>query len=212
MRNWKRKGERLFRSGRSYLAVSVYQRALKKLELLDDDNDLDFIVSATTLIWNVAVDERKMLFFEVEACLAAANLKSQNYKEVVAQTDSTFDCNDERHSRIYHSNSDYDFFCSKSDAGWAEQRHKLNYARILYCRAMALYHLGNIATAVEHMEEALRADPGDNTAFEKLTMLKQILAKQTLEKEATRRKERLDKLNKSQIQLRKKQARRRAKA
>ena len=71
---------------------------------------------------------------------------------------------------------------------------------------MALYHLGDTATAVKHMEEALGLDPGDNHVFEKLTMLKQELAK-----EAAARKLRLEKLNRSQNQLRKKQERRRTK-
>lgn len=204
------KGDRLFRSGRSYLAASVYQAALKKLESLHCADILDSITTAKTFRRFSAVDARKILAFQIGACLAAASLKSRDYEEVVAQTASILKCDNERHSLIYRFHK----YCSHSywsSAGhWAEDQ-KFEYVRIHYCRAMALYHLGHTLSAAEHMEAALLLDPGDNNVFEKLTMLKQTLAKQNLAKEAAR-KQRLEKLNRSQIQLRKKQARRKMKA
>ena len=208
--NWKRKGERLFRSGRSYLAASVFQTAFKKLEWLSYNHDLNFAVIANTIKEMNAVDAVQILAFSIEAWLAAASLKSRNYEEVVTQTDSALKCDDEEHSYIYRCessysrfyNSIYSRFQDSYDDGWEEDR-KLDYLRIHYCRAMALYHLGDTVTAVKHMEEALRLDPGDNAVFEKLTMMKQTLK--------SARKPRLEKLNRPQNRLREKQARRRTK-
>ena len=173
--------------------------------MLNRNHDhLFFIIKAKSFQGYSAVEAIKILALRIEACLAAASLKSRNYKEVVAQTDAALKCDEERHSHIYRCRQ-----CShsyKSSNGEWVGYQKLDYLRIHYCRAMALYHLGNIATAVKHMEEALGLDPGDNNVFEKLTMLKQELAK-----EAAARKLRLEKLNRSQNQLRKKQARRRTK-
>ena len=201
--NWKRKGERLFRSGRSYLAVSVYQAALKKLGMLDRNYSLSFTIRAKSFQGYEAVDAIKVLAFRIEACLAVASLKSQHYKEVAAQTDAALKCEDETHTGIYPPH----MYCSHSyrrwNGDWAEDQ-KPEYLTLHYCKAMALYHLGNRVTAIEHMEEALRLDPGDTNVFEKLTMLKQTLAE-----EAAARKQRLVKINKPQNQLRKKQARRR---
>ena len=213
MCNWKRKGERLFRSGRPHLAASVYQTALNKLELLDRNHNLDFQCRAKTFDGLSAGDARKVLAFKLRACLAAANLKSRHYKEVVAQTGSALKCEDKTHDLIYHgewytncSHSYSDYIGSYAFENWAEDQRP-EYLRIHYCRAMALYHLGDTVTAAEHMEEAFRLDPGDNHVFEKLTVLKEELA----EEAARKRKLRLEKLNSSQIQLQKKQARRRMK-
>ena len=155
----------------------------------------------------------RTLEFKVKASLVAASLKSQLYKDVVAQTDAALKCDDETHTGIHsRHNSCNRWYCSGRE--WAEKQ-KAEYLRLHYCKAIALYHLGDTVTAVEHMEEAHSLDPGDNHVFEKLTMLKQQkLAEETVRRneEAARRKERLNKLNKPQTQLQKKQARRRAKA
>ena len=203
--NWKRRGEGLFRSGRTYLAASVYQKALKKLELLRDKHESDFWFASKIYQGHWMNDVIRRHAFKLETCLAAANLKSRNYTEVVARTYSPLNCEDESHSLTYR---DHDY-CSHSYGNNLEDWEydlRNDYIRIHYCRAMALYHLGDTVAATEHMEAALGLDPGDNHVFEKLTMLKQKLAE-----EAVPRKLRLTKLNKPQTQLRKKQERRRMK-
>ena len=207
--NWKRKGERLFRSGRSYLAASVYQTALKKLEILNRNHDLFYyIIKAQSFQGYGALDAIKILTLRIEACLAAASLKSREYKEVVAQTDAVLKCTNERCSHIHRSPGQCSHSYRYLDGRWLEDQ-KLEYVRIHYCRAMALYHLGDTATATNHMERALHLDPGDNIVLEKLTMLRQKLAEEPAQR---LRNLRLEKLNSSQNQLRKKQARRRARA
>ena len=210
--NWKRKGERLFRSGRSYLAASVFQTALQKLESLDLDriHGVDFKPAPNSLRAYSAVDTGKILAFQIEACLAAASLESRDYDEVCLETGSFLWWDDETHRLTCQDHYDCNQSLSYSCRQWVGDQ-TFEYLRIFYCRAMALYHLGDTVSAVWHMEEALRLDPGDNNVFEKLTMLKQTVATQALAKEAARN-QRLQKLNSSQIQLQKKQARRRAKA
>ena len=203
--NWKRKGERLFRSGRSYLAASVYQAALKKLKSLKRNHNLYFTITAGAFQGHLALDSVDILAFRIEACLAAASFKSRAYEEVAALTFAALMC-DKSHNVF----GPHDGYCNhsyhRSEGDWADDQ-KFDYLRIHYCRAMALYHLGDTVSATAHMEEALRIDPGDNCVFEKLTMLRQKLAEET----AAARKLRLKKLNSSQIQLQKKQARRRTK-
>ena len=165
-------------------------------------NNLSFIIKAKSFQGYTAVEAIKILALRIEACLAAASLKSRNYKEVVTQTDAALKCDDERYIRIHRCGRRCSHSYENSNGEWVEHQN-LDYLRLHYCRAMALHHLGDTVTAKNHMEEALSLDPGDNNVFEKLTMLKQELA------EKAARKVKLEKLNSSQNQLRKKQARRR---
>lgn len=210
--NWKRKGERLFRSGRSYLAASVYETALKKLDLLKHNRDLYFRITSKTFQGRNAEDATKVLAFKIEANLAAALLKSRTYKEVVTQTAAALRCDNKYHNGQWPRHSCCsDSYCYWPSLGdWMDDQ-KFELLRLHYCRAMALYHLGDMECAEWHMEEAHRLDPGDNDVYEKLTMLRHKLAEEAAEAAAAREL-RLEKLNISQNQLRKKQARRRMKA
>ena len=172
--------------------------------MLDRSHDhLYFRIKAKCFQGYLAVDAIKILVFRIEACLAAASLKSRNYKEVVAQTYAALRCDGEIQTGCHE-------YCCHSYGYWLEEQ-KPDCLRIHYCRAMALYHLGNTVTATWHMEYALHLDPGDNDVFEKLTMLQQKLAEESQISQRLRNL-RLEKLNSSQNQLRKKQARRRTRA
>ena len=173
-------------------------------------DDLYFRIKAKCFQGYPAIDAIKILAFRIEASLAAASLKSQDYKEVVAQTYAVLKFNEESLTGKHPWGKD----CSHSyiySKGYWLPNQKLDYLRIHYCRAMAFYHLGDTVTATWHMEHALHLDPGDNHVFEKLTMLQQKLAEESQIFQRLRNL-RLEKLNSSQNQLRKKQARRRMRA
>ena len=206
--NWMRKGERLFQSGRSYLAASVYQKALKKLEDLNNNHYSDFEDSWIIFQGHWIVDMMKKFAFKIEACLADANLKSRDYSGVITWTYPNLTIDDGISSLTSSLTYRCHASCNHSYAGGfpeslaEEQKH--NYIRIHYCRAMALYHLYDTKAAIEHMEEAHTLDPGDGHVFEYLTMLKQKLADEVFYRRQW--------LNKLQIKLQKKQSRRRSKA
>lgn len=79
--NWKRKGDRLLRNGRFELATSSYKTALLKLESLSP-NWYDTITSGTFEGYR-AEEAIKILRFKIQASVAASDLRSHRYKDVV---------------------------------------------------------------------------------------------------------------------------------
>lgn len=172
--NWKNKGDRLLRSGRSDWAVSKYLVALGKINLIGQYRALDFQIKSEIIEAYCARDAVNALRFKVQACVAAAFLMSRKYKDVGESTDAALECS---HASAGCTHQKYDA-CSQSycclDHDWWEDQ-KLDYARIHYCKALALKHLGDTVLAIEHMEKALDFDPGDNTVFAQLVLLKRRL-------------------------------------
>ena len=199
--SWKQKGDRLIRNGRSILAASAYQAALNKLDFVHRNCYIYFTIRAEAFKGYTASDAMNALTFKLQAGLAAAFLMSRRYTEVTQLTKSALQCSN---SYCDCRNRPYD--CrSRSrtyEQDWAEDQ-KLDCLKIHYCRALSLHHTGDAAHAVEQMEQAHSVDAGDGTVFAQLTILKQQLA--------AARKQRLEKLNSLQNQLRKKQATRRKK-
>ena len=202
MCNWKNKGDRLLQSDRSILAASVYQTALNKIDLIYRDCYIYFNVRATTFQGYEAVDAMKALTLKLQAGLAAADLMSGMYQEVIQLTESALRCNGPdgecpyAYRHLYNCTLGYN-----GNRDWNEEQ-KLDYQRLHYSWAQALHHLGDIVPAIEHMEKAMGYYPRNRTVFAQLARLKQKSAAE---------KRRAKRLNASQDQLRKKQERRRAK-
>ena len=201
--HWKQKGDRLIRSGRSILAASAYQAALNKLDFVHRKCYIYFIIRAEALKGYSAVHAMYALTIKLQAGLAAAGLMSRKYTEVAQLTKSVLKCSN---SYCNCQNRPYDRPDGPNDQDWAEDP-KLDGLKLHYCRALSLHHTGDTPHAIEQMEQALSLDPGDGTVFAQLTILKQRLA----QAEGAARKQKLEKLNSLQNQLRKKQATRRKK-
>lgn len=213
--NWKDKGDRLLQNGSSILAASTYQTALSKLEPLNQDRHPGFTIRSTIFEGYRAWDAVNALKFKLQASIAAAYLMSRKHEEVSRLIDAGLKCShahrgcthDQSHDYCNHMYSNYGRPCWAEDPehDWAEDQ-KLDYAKMHYCKAIALEHTGDTVGAIDHMEKALSFDPGDETASAQLMRLKEK------RKENGARSERLKKLNSGQIQLRNKQIRRREKA
>ena len=211
MGNWKKKGDRLIRSGRSILATSAYKTAIEKLERLKNHSYRHyFLLTANPLQSRRALDAIHTLSFKLHAALAAAGLMYRKYEEVGRLTESVLARGSNYDLCVHGLWWGCDYMYCYVERDWAKHL-KLDLVKIHYCRALSLHHLGDTVSAIEHMEEALSLDRGDGTVFAQLVLLKQQQLAEA-EAEAEARKQRLESLNGLQIKLRKKQARRRAKA
>ena len=202
--NQKKKGDRLIRSGRSILATSVYQSALKKLQMLDRNYYTDFMIQSDTFRDYTAPDAMKALTFKLQAGLAEAGLMSQQYIEVARLADSALKCKNEVHDTSYGCHGSCSLSYKDDHKEWTKDQRE-DYVKFYYCKAMSLYHMGDTLNSKEHMEIALGWNPWDHRVKVHLVMLKRKLAKEEF------RRSKLQGLNDPQKRLYKKQTLRRAK-
>lgn len=186
--NWKAKGDRLLRNGRSDLATTKYEAALLKVEAIRQHRDLDCMINTGTFKDYDAIDGINVLTFRTYAGMAASLLMSRKYKDVIELTDVALQRNQYRQGALDHCYMQ-DYLCDGYD--WALDQ-RFDYAGIHYCHAISLKKRGDTSGAVEHMEKAVEYDPGDGQAFEQL----QILKRKQEREPATKTK----KLNTPQIQ------------
>ena len=150
------------------MAASKYQAALSKLDLLNQTETEYFKLRRTIYEGCNLEDAINVLTFKLQANMAAACLMSRKYEEVDLWTSTALDCSHKEGDCPHHS------FCKRfgeSGREWDEE-HRLDYLRIHYCKAMARKHVGDGVGALEHMEKALSFDPGDNTVYTQLMLLK----------------------------------------
>lgn len=188
------------RNGISDVAITTYQTALRKLDLLSAHCPTCFILDSTTF------QGCRSLRFKLLASIAAAYSMSRKYKEVGQLTDSALKCNQAHYVGNHRPYGCCSHTCRDDKYDW-EKNQALDYLKIHYCKAIALKHTGDTVRAIEHMEKALVFDPGDAQVFTQLLSLKQ----KRKEEEDMLRRNRLEKLNALQDQLRRKQALRRMK-
>ena len=179
----------------------MYQSTLKKLETQKPKYNLRRMAVTKAQYDYNASQTMDAFIFRLQAGLAAAELMSRNYNEVIKFTESALNCDTASHLRIEELYGDYDHSSDESTMNWVGGQ-RLALVRLHYCRALALHHLGDTVLAVEHMKKALNLDPGDKDVFEQLGMLRRKLMA---------RRRRLERLNSEQNQLRAKQARRKTK-
>ena len=160
----------------------------------------------------VAGNAINALTFNIQAGVAASYLMSRRYKSIIQSTDATLHCNNTNGHRWYRRSDNCKHrYTTWSDRDWEEDQ-KYDYARIYYCRALALRHMGKTSLAVENMEKAIGFDAGDGTIFAQLVLLKRKLEQEKIRRNEKIRSKRARKLNVEQRELRKKQESRRVKA
>ncbi|KAM0798573.1 hypothetical protein BDR22DRAFT_858927 [Usnea florida] len=166
--NRKTKGDQLLRSGRSNLAALKYQAALSKLDLLTQTDPDHFPLKTTTYRGYDSIDVINFLTFKLQANMAASCLMAQKYEEVELWTSTALNCD---HWAWGCPHKYYQRFFQEKEHNWKEDQ-RLDFLKIHYCKAMARKHMGDGAGALEHMEKALTFDPGDNTVYSQLMLLK----------------------------------------
>lgn len=174
--NWRRKGDRLFRNGRSNLATSNYKTALLKLEPLKPD--FLHIFTSGTFEGYRAEDVIKILRLNLQASVAASYLRSHRYKDIVKLADDVLKCC-LYPSRCSHEYSDCD--CVKCWAKTSEQS-KDDEVKAHYCYSLALMQTGDTSGAIEQMEKALEFDPGNGAVFSQLMNLRRKAEKENLKR------------------------------
>ncbi len=210
--NWKKKGDRLLRGGRSDLAALKYMITISKIDGLKNKNrDLDFELRSETFKGYRICNAIKALSFKVQASVAVAFLMSRMYRDVWRSTDAALTC-DNAQSNCKHGQYDHcdHTYWSESHEWMKDQR--LDYLRLYQCRALALKRMGDTVHAVENMEKALGFDPGDSTVLMQLVSLKQKLEREKARHVDKFRNTKTRNLNVEQDRLRKKQTSRRLKA
>lgn len=199
----KKKGDRLLRNGCSLQAAAVYKTALDKIKRPKWLYDSKVMIKYASFGDHSAVDAMNVLTFQIQAGLAAAALRSHDYKEVIQLTASALKCDSESSDCTHKRWDNCSHTYKRGQKNW-EKDQKLDLIRVHFSRALSLHRLGDTVSAIEHMEKALSLDPRDGTVFAQLKLLK----KQRLVQVEVR-KRRLDKLNGLQMKLLIKQARRR---
>lgn len=208
--NWKKKGDRLLRSDRSELATTKYKSALSKVEWIAQNQGLHFTITSGMFESYLARDGLNALRFKLQASVAASYLMSRKHKEVIQAISAALDCNPgERDcSHRWYDNCRHAYSVGNRD--WAEDQ-RYDFAKVYYCRALGLAHMGDTELAVKNMEKALDLDPGDGTTYAQLVLLKRKLEEKNTRLRDKIRRKRANKLNVEQDKVRKKQERRRAK-
>ena len=115
--------------------------------------------------------------FKIQACLAAAYLKSRRFEDVLKLTDDLLRCDyDPSGCRIdgcdYHTHVHNNY-----TRDWVEDQ-RLDYAKAYYCNSIALMRVGETVRAVERMEKAFEFDPEDSAVSVQLTILRRKAEKE----------------------------------
>lgn len=152
----------------------------------------------------VARDAINALKFKIQAGIVASYLMSGRHQDVIQSAETAFQRNDE----YPYCNRYYNPYWNNNRV-WAEDQ-KLDYARIHYCLALSLESMGDTALAIVEMEKAKGFDPQDSKIYGQLKLLRQKQKQKVEEDEIQIR--RIEKLNSRQIQPRRKQGNRKAKA
>lgn len=174
--NWRRKGDRLLRNGRSKLATSSYKTALLKLESLNPSWDRTLTSGTFEGYW--AEEATKILRFNLQASVAASLLRSHEYKSILQWVDDVM-----KHRvcppRCTHEQSDCDYY-----GCWPKtsKKNKDDEVKAHYCFSLALMRMGDISRAIQQMEKALEFDPGDGRVLSQLLNLRRKAEKATLKR------------------------------
>lgn len=175
--NWKRKGDRLLRNGRSELATFSYKTALLKLESLNPN--WRYEIESGTFEGYGAREAVEVLKFRLQASVSASYLRSHKYKDAVKWGDDIL----KHHHYLsrcplwwlgpgYHS-------CDPATL----EKYKNDEVKAHYCYSLALMHMGDTSRAIEQMEIALKLDPSEGTVFAQLINLRRRAEKEKLKRE-----------------------------
>lgn len=168
--NWKDKGDRLLRRGRSELATSTYKVALSKIDSMGRHRNLYFDMKLGKFAGHCASDSTDALKFKLQASVAASYLMSRRYQDVIQSTDAALECcrdwRDCTHN--HYRGCRHTYWDPNRD--WRNDQ-KLDYLKAYYCKGLAHKHMGDTVRAVENLEKALSFDPGDGNVFAQLALL-----------------------------------------
>lgn len=182
-----------------------------KTESLRQDRFHHFTIKSGKFENYVAGDAIHALSFKLQACIANTYLIFGDHEEVNKRTAAALACT--HASRVCPC--PLEGHCSHLYRGYGhdwEEDQKLDYVKLHYCKALALKHVGDTLRATEHMAKALGFDLENSTVSKQLTLLKQELEEDEARHRKAVRDDRLRKIKAPQVQLRKKQAKRKEKA